>query len=857
MAEEKNIDTASPGLREEAVQTMQGGERRFSALVENLSEAIALLGPDGSFLYASPSVSRINGYPMQEFMGKSAFEIIHPDDRALVAQHFQQIQQSPGASTALLIRLQHRDGSWRWIDAMATNRLEDPAIGAIIINYKDITDRKQSDDALRDSEGRYRGLFENMIEGYAYCKMIFENGEAQDFIYLAVNPAFETLTGLRNVIGKKVSELIPGICESDPEIFEIYSRVSITSKPEHFEIYLSSLQMWYSVSVYSPEHGYFVAVFEMISERKRAEKALCESEERHKAILKTAMDGFCRVDLQGRLLEVNEAYCRILGYREDELLAMSIPDLKVAKTSVEFDTRMQRIIAQGEDRFESQHRRRDGSIVEVEISVQYKPEDGCMVAFLRDITERKQSETLLRVQHELFLKLSSVRDLPETLRLCLDAALRVSGLDCGGIYLIDETGGMRLLQSTGLSDDFAKAVSYYPNDAANIQSVIEGVPRYMSHTELEMQLRERKLSEALRSVAIIPIWKEQRIIGSINVASHSLDEIPVRYRAALENIASSVGLLIGRAKVDDELVCAKAEWERTFDAVPDLIALIDRDYRIIRVNRAMAARTGCDAPQLAGARCYEAVHGLAAPPDYCPHAKLLASGKEERAEVAEKRLNGIFDVIVTPLCDEAGLLTGSVHVAHDITERKLAEKALSESEHEKRLILDNASELIAYHDTEQNLVWANQAYQTATKPLAELKGRKCYSCWGLERLCVNCPVSESIRTGEPRGAELTPQNQPHWSADQCSWLVRAAPVKNSAGIVIGAIEIAHDITEKKRAEETLKNREALLSSMGKMARVGGWELDVETGKQVWTDEVYAIHELDMNYQPTRHLPGPL
>lgn len=139
-------------------------------------------------------------------------------------------------------------------------------------------------------------------------------------------------------------------------------------------------------------------------------------------------------------------------------------------------------------------------------------------------------------------------------------------------------------------------------------------------------------------------------------------------------------------------------------------------------------------------------------------------------------------------------------------EQRVADRTaeVREAEREKSLILDNANEVIAYHDTGNNFIWANKAYLDATGlPLSELKGRKCYSCWGLDRLCDHCPVITAIQTGEPQEAELTPENQPHWPADQGCWLVRAAPVKDCAGTIIGAIEVAHDITARKQAEEAL------------------------------------------------------
>jgi len=130
-------------------------------------------------------------------------------------------------------------------------------------------------EALQESEKRYHSLFENMLEGFAYCKMIYDGeGHPIDFIYLYVNVAFERLTGLGAVTGKKVTEANPGVKESNPELLEIYGRVALTGNPERFEIDFKPLARLLSISVYSPEKGYFVAVFDDVTERKSYEDKL-------------------------------------------------------------------------------------------------------------------------------------------------------------------------------------------------------------------------------------------------------------------------------------------------------------------------------------------------------------------------------------------------------------------------------------------------------------------------------------------------------------------------------------------------------------------------------------------------------
>ncbi|WP_295454995.1 CHASE domain-containing protein [uncultured Thiodictyon sp.] len=137
-----------------------------------------------------------------------------------------------------------------------------------------IRHRRMAAARLHASELRYRDLFEYVGHGIAYCRMLYVDGLPADFLYLAVNPAFGRLTGLHHVVGQRISELIPDLSQRNPELFEIYGRVAQGGEAECFEIRLEPLDIWFSVSVYSPAPDHFVALFDNINPRKRAEAAL-------------------------------------------------------------------------------------------------------------------------------------------------------------------------------------------------------------------------------------------------------------------------------------------------------------------------------------------------------------------------------------------------------------------------------------------------------------------------------------------------------------------------------------------------------------------------------------------------------
>jgi len=178
---------------------------------------------------------------------------------------------------------------------------------------------------------------------------------------------------------------------------------------------------------------------------------------------------------------------------------------------------------------------------------------------------------------------------------------------------------------------------------------------------------------------------EHRVVKKSNDEVRIVHEKCEHIRDGSGKIIRSLGMvhdITERKQAEEAILRAKEEWERTFDAVPDLVTILDNDYRIVRVNKAMADRLNLTSEQCIGLKCYEAVHGSSQPAALCPHALTRQSGQQHIAEIHEPRLDGDFLVSTTPLHDAQGQLIGSVHVARDITERKRAEEALQKAHDE-------------------------------------------------------------------------------------------------------------------------------------------------------------------------------
>jgi len=281
-----------------------------------------------------------------------------------------------------------------------------------------------------------------------------------------------------------------------------------------------------------------------------------------KDILNIANVIIVAIDTNCRVILINEKGCKTLGYKRSEIIGKNwfsnfLPPRDRNQVKVVFNDIMLNkrklteyhenpiLTKRGKERIIAWH------------NTALRDEKGHIIATLssgEDITERKNSERLLKIQHDLAMTLSAISKLEDGLQTCLDAALTASGMDCGGIYLANEPSGtLELAYHKGLTPDFIENISHYEAGSSNMRLVMKGNSIYTQYNALGVSLNKVERGEGLRAIAVIPIHHKDKVIGCMNIASHSSDDIPLFARHALETIAAEIGNSIIRLRTEEKI----------------------------------------------------------------------------------------------------------------------------------------------------------------------------------------------------------------------------------------------------------------------------------------------------------------
>ena len=261
----------------------------------------------------------------------------------------------------------------------------------------------------------------------------------------------------------------------------------------------------------------------------------------------------------------------------------------------------------------------------------------------------------------------------------------------------------------------------------------------------------------------------------------------------------------------------KEEWERTFDSVPDLIAILDKNHRIVRLNRAMSERLGRNLEECIGLTCYEAIHGTACPPWFCPHVMTMADGQVHETEMVAQIFDGDYLVTTSPLFDQQGEIYASVHMARDISALKQARKKAEESAAELESIFSAIQDAIIIYDTDMNVTKVNQMF-------ASIYG---FDPVGLNIRDILERTSFRRLDGQPFDLEQQPTSRAlqgetvrnkqflitRYDGREVALETSSMPLRLDDNSISGAVTVWHDITDSLHDQKTLREKEERYRSL--------------------------------------------
>ena len=384
-----------------------------------------------------------------------------------------------------------------------------------------------------------------------------------------------------------------------------------------------------------------------ITEQKATEEALREAEEKQRVMLQAAGDGIILADLKGNFIDLNKSALRIYraGKKED-LIERKVADFIPPEDHGRAEQDLQKVLAQGHvEIIQYPLLRTDGSRTEIEANVALiRDKSGSpaqIIAIIRDITERKRSEEDLRESREkmsiVFESVGegiAVTDLQGTIIDVNEAAIRTAGYSRK-----EELVGRNVLELT------------FPEDHSQAEERAKATLEQGRSGPAEYRLVKKDGTEF--------------DIESNTTLLRDKNGNPFGFIIIIRDISQ-------RKRTEDTLKRIVSEWRTTFDTMSDAVLLINKKHQIIRANKAAARFLDLPFHDIIGKSCHQCVHFTSEPPEYCPHILTMADGQEHSVEVFDQQRGRHFQITTTPLVN----LTGSVHVMHDITERKEAEEAL-------------------------------------------------------------------------------------------------------------------------------------------------------------------------------------
>jgi PAS domain S-box-containing protein len=561
--------TAAAALENEALyRALETREKHFRALLENSSDTVTLLNPEGRISYSGPSARQVLGYEPYELVSQSVFDLVHPDDRETMLAGFMETLQQPRQVGTTQLRVRHKDGSWHWIEGTSQNLLDEPSVQAVVVNYRDITQRKLAEEAVRKSERQMRSLVTSLDD------IVFEFDKQGT--YLNVWSADESLLfrPKDELLGKQIMEVLGE--ENGRPFAEAVKRVISSGNPESIEYSLAVLggQRWF-VARTSPildADGSFrtaAMLIRDITARKQAERTIADTNDLLSRAEQIGHIGSWARDVVQDQVVWSDGLYRIYGLTPQEFDATYEAYLDRVHPDDRDDVRRAIETAYRERaffEFENRIVRSDGEIRIVysrgDVLLDDQGEPASLLGIGVDITERKQAEEALRQSRDFAEKVIQTANV---IFLQLDTAGNVLKLNTAA----EEISGYNLAEIEG-RNWFGTLVpkNRYPEVWEEFIRIVQSgePPKIFENIILTKQGKERYI-----------LWKNnvlregEHIVGTISfgmdVTERRQAEKTLREKERLLSEAQSIGHI--------------GSW--SYDILTDTLLYSDEMYRLFDV----------------------------------------------------------------------------------------------------------------------------------------------------------------------------------------------------------------------------------------------------------------------------------
>jgi PAS domain S-box-containing protein len=685
---------------------------------------------------------------------------------------------------------------------------EQGAVCGCVSALLDISDRKRAEAALRNSEERYRTLFESLDEGFCAIEMLFDDNQKPiDYRFLEVNPAFEKQTGLVQAVGKTARQLVP---ELENFWFETYGKVALTGEPVRFEHGSEAMNRWFEVSAFRTrdrQNRKVAILFKEISDRKQAENRLREQSEQLRLFVKHSPAGVAMFDRQMRYMLVSDRWLESYGLGDRNIVGRShyeiFPDLSDRWRQIH-----QRCLAGAvemcqEDLFAGP----DGSIDWVRWEIHpwrtNSGEIGGLMMFSELITDRKNAELALQLANQ---QVSSILESITDAFMAIDSQWRYTYVNATA----------EKLHQRSRNDLLGRSIwEIFPAEAESNSTVYQEFHRVVCE---QVSVKFEEFSPSLQMY------------------------IEVSAYPAADGLTAYWSDISDRKRTEEELRQKNAILNVINESAPTPIFVKDREGCIIYANPATLEALGKPAAEVIGRRDRD-LYAV-------PELGAIVSENDRRimesgiTEVVEESPDGINTFLGTkaPYRNEAGEVIGLIGISNNITNRKRAEVALKEKTKLLQVIIDSIGDGLILANQQGEFVLFNRA---AVKMFGQLTNEKSCEEWsstyGLflpdqkslfpeEEL----PLSRAIK-GEYVNDIAIFVRRP--DCEDCWVSISGYPVVDTSREITGGVIVCRDITERKQAEAALQESEQRFRNMANNAPFMVWVTD-STGYCTFLSETW-------------------